>query len=503
MVAGGGEQRLRRAIDERIDDRSAHGLGIGRDGDAPAVELLGEQRDAGERRVGVPGVLHAEDVRGVGRRHSGDDEPDRVRPAIRGRRPPLAIRAGGRAAPGRSPDDRGAPDSRRLGRLASRAARPGAPTRSANRPTSPPRRGPARCRSRVSATRSGCSVASSESGTSRRGTDQQPLTGVSAASRVPLSHPGHPRGGERRPQPGVSAVFSGPPSRLGVGSGFPSHLPVASEPPPRRSVGSGFPLHRSVASEPRPHLPVGSGFPLRRSVASGPPPHFAVAPEPDGAHPHRFHHRAKPTHGGAVGVDPGPAVDEQRVVGRRAPDVGDERVPFAGQVGCADQAGGGAGEDRLHRLQSRDLRPDQRPVAAHHHHRGGDTQCVERAFRRFQQALNDRHQPGVEHAGHRAARTRRAGSTARGRTSPAARSVRAGGRGPRSRAPGCAPRTCRPPRTRREGFQDRRSRGPAPGGPRPRTRGPPRRDRRRSGCRGRHAAHRRCRPSPRRPRRSP
>ena len=137
----------------------------------------------------------------------------------------------------------------------------------------------------------------------------------------------------------------------------------------------------------------------------GPPSHLAVAPEPDGAHRHRFHHGAKSTHRGAVGVNPGPAIDEQRVVGRRAPDVGDERVALAGQVRRADQAGGGTGEDRLHRLQSRDLRADQRPVAAHHHHRGGNTQCAERAIGRVQQALDGRHEAGVEHARHRPSRT--------------------------------------------------------------------------------------------------
>ena len=135
-----------------------------------------------------------------------------------------------------------------------------------------------------------------------------------------------------------------------------------------------------------------------------PPSHLAVASETDGAHRHRFHHGAKSPHGGSVRVEPRTAVQKQRIVGRRASDVGNERVALAGQVRRADQACGGAGEDRLHRLQSRDLRPDQRSVAADHHHRSRDPQRRERAVRGIQQTLNDRHEPGVQHAGHRPAR---------------------------------------------------------------------------------------------------
>ena len=175
--------------------------------------------------------------------------------------------------------------------------------------------------------------------------------------------------------------------------GFPSHLPFASRPPSRLPFASP-PSRPPFAFRSPSHLP----------FTSGSPSHLAVASEPDSAHCHRFHHGAKSAHGGAVGVNPGPTVHKQRVVGRRAPDVGDERLALAGQVGRTDQAGGGTGEDRLHRLQSRDLRADQRPVAAHHHHRGGHPEGAERASRRFQQALDDGHQPGVEHAGHRSAR---------------------------------------------------------------------------------------------------
>ena len=73
-------------------------------------------------------------------------------------------------------------------------------------------------------------------------------------------------------------------------------------------------------------------------------------------------------------------------------------------MGCADQTRGRPGQDRLDRLQPCDIRADQGAVAAHHHRRGADAQCVERTSRRVQQVLNDRHEPGVEHAGHRPAR---------------------------------------------------------------------------------------------------
>ena len=164
---------------------------------------------------------------------------------------------------------------------------------------------------------------------------------------------------------------------------------------PRREQGE---RHETARADQQPLAGVSA-------APRGPPSHLAVSPEPDGAHRHRFHHRAKSTHAGAVGVDAGPAVDEQGVVGRRAADVGDERVAFSGEVRRADQACGGTGEDGLDRLQPGDLRADQRPVAAHHHHRRGNPQCAERAIGRVQQALDGRHETGVQHARHRPPRT--------------------------------------------------------------------------------------------------
>ena len=281
----------------------------------PAVLLLGEQRNAGERGAGIPFVVHAENVRGIGRRHAAQRDQtatdERFESAGLGLRFEQSIERGGTG--------RETIEEHRLA-------------------------------------------------TARIADD--PIDSIDA---------------QREPADAVTAP--------GCGA-----LPLQGVRHQIRMLGcEQRERHEPARADQQPL----AGSSVTRLV---PPSHLTVAPEPDGAHRHRFHHRAKPAHGGAAGVDPGPAVGQQRIVGRRASDVGHERVALAGQVRCADQACRGSGENRLDRLQSRDLRPDQRSVAAHHHHWSGNAQDLERAVRGLQQALDDRHEPGVQHAGHGPAR---------------------------------------------------------------------------------------------------
>ncbi len=70
----------------------------------------------------------------------------------------------------------------------------------------------------------------------------------------------------------------------------------------------------------------------------------------------------------------------------------------------ADQAGGGAGEDRLDRPGAGEGRRDQRAVAAHHHQRAGDVARGEETLGGGDQPVDHRDQPRVEQRGERAAR---------------------------------------------------------------------------------------------------
>ena len=229
MVTRRVEQRLGRPLDERVDDRAAHGLGIGRDGGTAAVGLLGEQRNAGQRGGGVPSFVHAEDVRGIGGRHAA--ERDDAAPHQRVERARLGLRFKQeveRDRTGREPIE-----ERRL-----------APTRVA-----------------------GDAIATVD-------TQREPA-GLAAAARR-----------------GALPIEC-----------FRHQVRVLDRQQRERHEPAGANQQPLVESR---------ADPLAR------PSHLAVAPEPDGAHRHRFHHRAKSPHCGAVGVESRPAVLEQCIVGRRS-----------------------------------------------------------------------------------------------------------------------------------------------------------------------------------------
>ncbi len=125
--------------------------------------------------------------------------------------------------------------------------------------------------------------------------------------------------------------------------------------------------------------------------------HLAVAAKAGGAHRHRLDHGAETADAGALRVDLGQAVAQQRHVRCGAADVADQRILRARQPARPHDAGGGAGQDGLDRPFPHHRGRDQRPVAAHHHQRRVDAHGLQMAFAGRNQAVDHSDQPGVQH----------------------------------------------------------------------------------------------------------
>lgn len=132
--------------------------------------------------------------------------------------------------------------------------------------------------------------------------------------------------------------------------------------------------------------------------------YLGVAAEAVGAHGDRLDHGTKASDDRALGIEPRAAFFEYGYVGRRAADIGDDRVVQAGQIASADEARGRSGEDRLDRAQPRFGGRDQGTVAAHHHHRHVDAAGLEEILAGTDQPVDHRDEARIQKRRQRPAR---------------------------------------------------------------------------------------------------
>ena len=145
------------------------------------------------------------------------------------------------------------------------------------------------------------------------------------------------------------------------------------------------------------HRPAAAGTDFQRAVFID--VDAAVAAQTGGGDFHGGHSGAPAAHLGPFGIETGQAVFQHGDIRGGAAHIEDESIGGIVEEGGADDAGGGAGKDRLDGTLSGDGFVHQTAVAFYDHNGNVESQFAQYLFHGAEQIVDDKDQSGVEDAG--------------------------------------------------------------------------------------------------------